>query len=82
MDAMDNEALRLLVQRKLRDGRLTHDQFSAVWSGPSAGETCDACEVVLTKEHLLMEGTRGRKTPPVYFHVRCFGVWDHERRVA
>ena len=82
MDAMDNEALRLLVQRKLRDGRLPNDRFPVVWSGPSAGETCDACDAILTKQHLLMEGTRGRKTPPVYFHVSCFGVWDLERRAA
>ena len=82
MDQTDNEALRLLVQRKLRDGRLPNDRFPMVWSGSSAGETCDACDVVLTKQHLLMEGMRGRKTPPVYFHVRCFQVWDHERRAA
>jgi len=38
MDAMDNEeALRLLVQRKLRDGRPPHDRFTVVWSGPSDG---------------------------------------------
>jgi hypothetical protein len=24
----------------------------------------------------------GGKTPSVYFHVRCFGVWDLERRAA
>jgi hypothetical protein len=83
MDAMDNEeALRLLVQRKLRDGRLPHDRFTVVWSGPSDGETCDACDVLLTEQHVLMEGTRGRKTPPVYFHVSCFGVWDLERGAA
>jgi hypothetical protein len=83
MDAMDNEeALRLLVQRKLRDGLLPHDRVSIVWSGPSAGETCDACDVSLTKHQLLMEGTQGRETPPVYFHVQCFRVWDHERRAA
>jgi len=82
MDQMDNEALRLVVQRKLRDGRLPHDRFPMVWSSPSAGETCGACDVILTKQHLLMEGTRGRKTPPVYFHVRCFQVWDQERRAA
>ena len=82
MDALDNEALRLLVQRKLRDGRLPHDRFPVVWSGPSDGETCDACDVLLTEQQVLMEGIRGCKTPPVYFHVRCFQVWDHERRAA
>ena len=60
MDAMDNEeALRLLVQRKLRDGLLPHDRFSIVWSGPSAGETCDACDVSLTKHQLLLKRPAG-----------------------
>jgi hypothetical protein len=82
MDQMDGEALRLIVQRKLHDGRLPHDRFTAVWSGPSDGETCDACDVLLTEQQVLMEGIRGRKTPPVYFHVHCFGIWDLERRAA
>jgi len=64
MDAMDNEeALRLLAHGKLRDGRLPHDRFTVVWSGPSDGETCDACDVLLTNQHVLMEGTRGRRAP-------------------
>jgi len=77
---MDGEGLRLIVPRKLRDGRLPHDRFTVVWSGPSDGKTCDACDVLLTEQHVLMERTRGRKTPPAYFHVHRF--WGLGSRTA
>jgi hypothetical protein len=50
---MDQESLRLLILRKLRAGRLPRDGTRTVWSGPSDGETCDACDTVLAKTELL-----------------------------
>ena len=79
--AMDQESLRLLIQRKIRDRRLPHDGITRIWSSPSAGETCEACDAVLAKDQVLMEGITldlGRR--PFQFHVRCFQIWDHERR--
>jgi hypothetical protein len=80
---MDQESLRLLIQRKIRDGRLPHDGIKKVWSSRSDGETCDACDVILSKDQMLMEGVAmdlGRR--PLQLHVRCFQVWDHVRRAA
>jgi hypothetical protein len=80
---MDQEALRLLIRRKLRDGCLPNDGIKRVWTSRSNGETCDGCDAILSKDQMLMEAATmdlGRK--PVQFHVRCFQVWDHERRVA
>jgi hypothetical protein len=80
---MDHEVLRLLIQRKVRDGRLPHDSISRVWSSASDKETCVACDTILAKEQLVMEGTTvrsGRRA--LQFHVRCFQVWDSERRSA
>ena len=80
---MDQESLRLLILRKLRDGRLPHDGIRKVWRSPSDGETCDTCDTVFARDQLLMEGVTldlGRR--PVQLHVRCFQVWDHERRVT
>ncbi len=53
---MDQESLRLFIRRKLGDGRLPHDGIKRVWSSPSDGETCDACDTVLSKDQLVMEG--------------------------
>ena len=80
---MDQEALRLVIRRKLHDRRLAHDGIRTVWSTPSDGETCDACDTVLAKDQLLMEGATldlGRR--PLQMHVRCLQIWDHERRTA
>ncbi len=56
---MDQESLRLLVRRKLQDGRLPHDGIRRVAGSPSAGETCDACDAILAMDQLLMEGING-----------------------
>ena len=80
---MDQESLRLFIRRKLGDGRLPHDGIKRVWSSPSDGETCDACDTVLSKDQLVMEGVTldlGRR--PLQMHVCCFQVWDHERRAV
>ena len=80
---MDQESLRSLILCKLRDGRLPHDGIRTVWSSPSDGETCDACDTVLAKTELLMEGvTLDLGGRPLQLHVRCFQVWDHERRAT
>ena len=80
---MDQEALRLLIQRKIRDGRLPRDGIKNFGSSRSDGERCDGCDTILSKDEMLMEGVTmdlGRR--PLRLHVRCFQIWDHERRVA
>jgi hypothetical protein len=77
---MDQESLHLLILRKLRAGRLPRDGTRTVWSGPSDGETCDACDTVLAKTELLMEAVPldpGRRA--IWMHVRCCQIWDLER---
>lgn len=74
-----DEALRSLIRRKLDSGRLPHDSITKVWSGPSAGETCRACDTILSMDQLVMEGTTlddGRHA----WQFRCFQIWDSERR--
>jgi hypothetical protein len=78
---MDQEVLRLLIRRKLHERRLPHDGIRTAWSTPSDGETCDACDTVLTKDQLLMEAvTLGLGTRSIRMHVRCFQIWDFEKR--
>jgi hypothetical protein len=80
---MDQEVLHLLIRRKLHDRRLPHNGIKTVWSGPSDGETCDACDTVLAKTELLMEGVPlDTGSRPLRLHVRCFQIWDQERRAT
>ena len=53
---MDQESLRLLNQRKIRDGRLPRDDIKKVWSSRSEGESCDGCDATISKDQMLMEG--------------------------
>jgi len=81
--ALDQESLRRLIRHKIQNGRLPHDGIRKVWSSPSDGETCHACDATLVKDQMLMEGVTmdlGRR--PLQLHVRCFQVWDHERRAT
>ena len=80
---MDQESLRLLIQGKIRDGRLPHDGIRRVWSSPSAGETCDACDTTVSIDQMVTEAnTRAPDRRAFKFHVRCFQTWDSERRAT
>jgi hypothetical protein len=78
---MNPEVLRLLIQSKLTDGRLPLNSIPRVWGGPGNGETCDACEHIITKHEFVMEGISlaGGKAA-LQLHVGCFWLWDEERR--
>jgi len=84
------EAIRVLVREKLRDGRLPFDSIRKLWGGPAAGEKCDACDQPIARQQVIIEGISStlrdkstlRNKRPIQFHVRCFQIWDEERRVA
>ena len=64
------------------DGRLPHDSIPRMWGGPGAGETCDGCDELVTKEQMLMEGVSASvRGEAVQFHVMCFQVWNAQRKV-
>jgi hypothetical protein len=79
---MEAEDLRLLIRSKLNDGSLPYDSMPKFWGGVGGGEQCDACEALITKEQLVIEGVASMHTDkkPTQFHVKCFYVWDAERR--
>jgi hypothetical protein len=59
-----------------------YDSMPRFWGGPGNGEDCDACNTPITHAQLVMEGIASTFTvkKPIQFHVRCFYVWDVERR--
>ena len=79
---MDAQALRLLIRRKIWDGRLPPDRLSRVSWGPSNGESCDACSVMVTRAQVLMQGTTLAGDVPTRFHIRCFHIWNDERHTT
>jgi hypothetical protein len=85
---MDDSILRALIREKLTDGRLPLNSMPRFWGGPADGEVCDACDKLITKQQLVMEGIastlsdRPKDKKPIQFHVTCFQIWDVERREA
>ena len=79
---MDEDSLRRLIRQKLADGRLPLNSIPRIWGGPGAGEPCDACEERIAVPALVMEGIALGGHSPLQLHVRCFYVWDAERRGA
>jgi hypothetical protein len=77
---MDKPILRLLIRERLADGRLSHDRFTRVWSGPGNGEICYGCGEMVTKGQMAMGGldAMGRGAQ---FHVACLYLWEVERSV-
>jgi hypothetical protein len=79
---VDIEGLRALVRRKLADGRLPMTSVPKVWGGAGNGETCGVCERIVTEEEFVMEGVSAADGRGIQLHVRCFSVWESERRQA
>jgi hypothetical protein len=78
---MDEEVLRRVIRRKLESRHLPQDGIRTVGLTPSDGETCDACDTVLTSDQLLMEAVPlGLGTRSIRMHIRCFQIWDLEKR--
>lgn len=77
---MQDEPLRRLIQAKLGEGRLPQDSIPRVWGGAGNGETCDACEQIITKVQFVMEGISTTGGAGIQFHVLCFQIWDSERQ--
>ena len=75
---MESGAIRLLIQKKLADGRLPHNSIPRIWGGSGAGEICDACDEVITKTQFVMEGV-GAEHKAIQLHVLCFQLWDSVR---
>ena len=76
------ESLRLLIRGTLANGELPGHECTKVFGGVSNGETCDACHTAVAKGQLVMECIGEHYPKTLQFHVRCFYIWDSERRTG
>jgi hypothetical protein len=81
---MEAEDLRLLIRSKLNDDSLPYNSMPRFWGGRGNGQLCAVCEALITKQQLVIEGVASMHTDkkPTQFHVKCFYVWDAERRAV
>jgi hypothetical protein len=74
------ESLRILIREKLTSGVVPGHECTKIFGGPSNGETCDGCGEVIAKTQLMMDCVGEHYPKTLQFHVRCFYIWDSERR--
>ena len=74
------ESLRILIREKLASGVVPGHECTKIFGGPSNGETCDGCGEVIAKTQLMMDCVGEHYPKTLQFHVRCFYIWDSERR--
>jgi len=76
---MDATLIRQLIQRRLWDGRLPHDNSVELSCGPGTRQTCDGCSTPILPHDtmtLRIDAEDGRE---MRFHQECFEIWDEER---
>ena len=76
------ESLLSLIREKLQSGILPGDDCTKVFGGVANGEICDACGAAIAKNQLVMECIGEHYPKTLQFHVRCFYIWDSERRTG
>src|SRR5437870_13393286 len=77
---MDFGKIRLIIRRKLENGRLPLEKATRVLGRSATGEACDGCEMTIETGQLAMNGfvrRPGRKA--MQLHLRCFEIWHEER---
>jgi hypothetical protein len=79
---VSDESLRLLIRGKLAGGVLPGHDCAKVFGGVSNGETCDGCDEVIGKAQSVMDCIGEHYPKTLQFHVRCFYIWDSERRTG
>jgi len=78
---MELEEVRLLIRKKLQNGRLPDRSMPMLFGGPGDGQVCDGCGEPVVSGHVVTEGSAStlNDSKPVQFHIKCFRVWDIER---
>src|SRR6266566_7991172 len=77
---MDFGKIRLIIRRKLENGRLPLEKATRVLGRSATGEACDGCEMTIETGQLAMDGfvrRPGRKA--MQLHLRCFEIWTQGR---
>ena len=71
-------ALRVLVRRKLDDGRLPLDLTKTIAVGNGSGNTCPACDQTIAVEQVEYQAFGPRYGPALRLHWGCHVVWQLE----
>jgi hypothetical protein len=73
-------AVRELIRLKLRSLLLPVEESGRVWAGAGAGEPCSACDERIDMNQTVYEWEDAAFVAKFQMHVRCYEIWNEERR--
>ena len=76
---MDATLVRQLIQRRLWDGRLPHEDSAELSLGPGHGDRCDGCGFTISRNQLMTVRIDTLDWRELRLHQECFEIWNEER---
>jgi len=73
---IDQESLRLLIHRKIWDGRLPCDRAPGVLGAPGVGGCCDGCDEPLATTQMGMSVPWPSEKTFAHLHADCYQIWN------
>jgi hypothetical protein len=74
--------IRQLIQRRLWDGRLSHEHSVELACGPGTRHTCNGCGTPILPHETMTVRIAVEDWREMRFHQGCFEIWDEERLKA
>ncbi len=74
-EATRDQDPRLLIQRKIRDGRLPRDRAATIFGAPGVGGCCDGCDTPLETTQLVMSVPWPSKKTFAHLRADCCQLW-------
>jgi hypothetical protein len=84
----DEAILREKAREAVRNGKLPARRPDRTWGGPGVGAPCSVCDHPVTKDEMEFEIEFAREPNGIagldkfHVHIRCFAVWELERKTA
>ena len=75
---MDATLVRQLIQRRLWDGRLPHDDSAQLSLQPGSGQRCDGCGFTISRYQLMTVRIDAHDWREMRFYQECVEIWDAE----
>jgi hypothetical protein len=83
---IDEGALREKAREAIAANKLPNSDPVRIWGGTGFGACCAICGNPVSSDGMgfeleFAEGGDGASRGEYHIHVRCFGVWDLERKL-
>ena len=81
-DAVNQDALRVLIRQKIQDGRLPRGRLpGALTEYPGDGSRCQGCDRIITTRELMVllplpEESPSQIRKTLFLHGDCFQIWS------